>query len=258
MKNEDKCVEHMRTILQSLIAAISLSACTSTQLSEPAPVGPLAGAEQLIVVTTASWDAPDARLSLYERRPASWVPVMRDVPVVVGKNGMGWGRGLPVNLPRKDEDPSKKEGDGRAPAGLFALGTTFGFHDALSGVALPYRRLTPETECVDDVRSRHYNELVERSFGTVDWTSSERMSEVPLYRIGATIQHNAPNAAPGAGSCIFFHVWRESGRGTAGCTAMEEAKLIELLRALKPEKKPILLQVPLPVYNEAKSRYELP
>jgi D-alanyl-D-alanine dipeptidase len=253
----------MRTVTAGLIAALALGACASAPRPSlapppPPPPGPLAEAGQLLVVTTASWDAIEAQLALYERRQGAWVAVMEGVPAVVGRSGLAWGRGLPLDVQQRAGGPIKREGDGKAPAGLFALGTAFGFDAALPWASLPYRQLTPETECIDDARSRHYNAIVERSAVAVDWTSSEKMREEKLYRIGAVIQHNTPEMAPGGGSCIFLHAWRGPGRGTAGCTAMEDARLEELLRALDPRKNPAVLQVPRAVYSELKARYRLP
>lgn len=230
----------MKLILRSSVLALVLSACAHT---------PLTGAgqpKQLLVVLTENWDSVNGTSTLYERQAGAW-QLIATAPVVVGKNGMGWGLGVGVPLPHGTEEPVKKEGDGRAPAGIFRLGPAFGA--ASPGGNWPFRNLKATTECVDDVASRHYNETVENDAVTVDWKSSEKMASEPLYRLGAFVEHNQPKPTVGAGSCIFLHVWREQGRGTAGCTAFEESALRKVLSSLRPEAEPLLIQVPRAVYE---------
>ena len=64
-----------------------------------------------------------------------------------------------------------------------------------------------------------------------------------LYKYGIVVNHN-PNQKPQAGSCIFMHIQSSTGKGTAGCTAMSENKIVKVLKWLKREGKPLLLQLP--------------
>ena len=221
---------------------------------------PLRRSRQLILVTTRDWDSVPGRLRRFERRGpnAAWRPTGGAVPVVVGRKGLGWGAGL---FGAAAGGPTKKEGDGKAPAGLFRLGPAFGFAPAAeaSRLKLPYRPLTPSVECVDDVASRHYNLIVDRDgMKAVDWNSSERMRSVEGYRWGLVVAHNASPPAAGLGSCIFLHVWAGPGQGTAGCTAMEQQSLEELLRWLDPSKRPLLLQLPEAEYARLRGAWRLP
>ena len=92
------------------------------------------------------------------------------VPVVLGKNGLAWGRGL-VEVKTGGES-RKIEGDNKAPAGIFRLGPAFGYaptRDA-AWIRLQYVQLTKQMEGVDDSGSRYYNQLVDRSrVSRVDW-----------------------------------------------------------------------------------------
>lgn len=84
--------------------------------------------------------------------------------MVVGKGGLGWGDGAVAIGGHATADPVKREGDGRSPAGIFGIGSAFGYAaERPTGWALPYLALTPATECVDDRDSKHYNRIVERS-----------------------------------------------------------------------------------------------
>jgi D-alanyl-D-alanine dipeptidase len=227
---------------------------------------------QMIVVTTSDWNAVAGRLQAYERSTPgeAWHPKGKAIAIVVGVHGMGWGLGeLGTGDPklRLASDPVKKEGDGRSPAGVFALGTAFGdAQQALPGLKLPYLHLSPSIECVDDASSKFYNRLVDRSTVTADWNSSEHMRDVgEAYRWGIVVGHNggAQNAegnppVPGVGSCVFLHIWGGPTHGTAGCTAMAQDELERLLTWLDPARKPVLVELPKAVYDRLSSRWKLP
>lgn len=231
-----------------------------------------AHATQMIVVTTSSWNAVDGKLQRYQRRSprARWRQVGASIPVVVGTHGMGWGMGLVAtedDPARAASDPVKREGDGRSPAGVFALGTAFGFAaQPFNGSRLPYLTLTPSIECVDDVSSKYYNRVLDRSTVSPDWNSSEHMLAVgEAYRWGIVVDHNGGAARanenpprPGGGSCIFLHIWSGPGRGTAGCTAMPEENLETLLTWLDPARKPLLVQLPASAYTRLMQPWRLP
>lgn len=141
----------------------------------------LQSATQILVVTTPSWSALQGVLQRYERVQLHerWNPVGSPIIVVVGKNGLGWGVGLVStnNSPaRSPLDPVKKEGDGKAPAGVFQLSTAFGYAaQEQAGWRMPYISLTHSVECVDDTASKFYNRVVDRTPVSPDWNSSEQM-----------------------------------------------------------------------------------
>jgi len=226
---------------------------------------PLRTSTQMIVVTTPDWSTVAGQLQRFERtRPGKhWKAVGSPVTIVVGKSGMAWGAGLAPSdspIPRNLQDPVKKEGDGKSPAGVFRLSTAFGYSaQSLQGLKLPYIPLTPTVECVDDPASRFYNRIVDRAALTPDWNSSEQMaSEGEAYRWGAVIDHNANPAVPGVGSCVFLHIWAGPGLGTAGCTAMPQEQLEPILAWLDPAASPILVQLPQPQYKKLKKPWHLP
>jgi L,D-peptidoglycan transpeptidase YkuD (ErfK/YbiS/YcfS/YnhG family) len=83
------------------------------------------------------------------------------------------------------------------------------------------------------------------------------MRSVDVYKLGLVVGYNR-DALPGAGSCIFMHIWNGPGHGTAGCTAMEEARLKELVSWLNAEEHPVLIQMPEASYRALKSAWGLP
>lgn len=208
---------------------------------------PLAGSRQLVLVVAENWNANQARLRRFERAEpnGAWHPVGDAMPVSLGRNGLAWGRGLHGG--RLSAAPVKAEGDGRAPAGVFSLPQAFAgpSESFWSSSKFPVYRVTPQTVCVDTVASKYYNQMFEENTVAKDWKSEERMLRPDgLYRYGLFVDHNAPNAQPGAGSCIFMHLWRGPGSTTAGCTAMAEPSLLAILDWLDATKKPVLVQLP--------------
>ncbi len=69
------------------------------------------------------------------------------------------------------------------------------------------------------------------------------MAAIPDYGLGIVVAHN-PENSPGAGSCIFLHLWLGERRGTLGCTALRRADLIELVSWLEAKSDPVLIQLP--------------
>lgn len=219
----------------------------------------LAQSKQLLVVFTPSWEAVNGSLQLYQRaqRGARWVRIGKSVPVVVGKNGLGWGNELASN---QWPGPLKKEGDGRSPVGAFSVGPAFGFASAAgASMKLAYFPLTKNSVCIDDERSRYYNQLLDSSLiGKPDWSSAELMRQVPLYKWGAVVQYNTKHPVAGVGSCIFLHSWRKPSKGTAGCVAMMEAQLLAIVTALNPAQKPVIVLLSAPAYQRLKNKWDLP
>jgi D-alanyl-D-alanine dipeptidase len=247
--------------IRSLGLALTLASAALVGGRQPKPADdPLKGSLQILLVVTAGWDAVDGSMQRFERSSvdAAWRTVGPVVPVVVGRSGLAWGSGV-ASLP--GPGPVKREGDGKSPAGVFRLSTAFGqVPDMPSGWQLPYRYLSDDVECVDDARSAFYNRLTTRSAAApADWSSSERMWQEPLYRWGVVVDHNTePHVQAAGGSCIFLHIWRGQGRGTAGCTAMEEPALTATIAWLAPTKAPLLVQLPRGEYEQLKSAWRLP
>ena len=262
-----------RGALALVVAGCAAGASPMTS-SSPAPAGspraevgrapdgesPVADALQIVVVTTPAWDSTSGTLRRYERDSPgqAWRAVGAVVPIVVGRTGLAWDESL---MTSGRAGPVKREGDGRSPAGAFALDTAFGFdiRQIVPWVRLPYVQLRPSTECVDDSRSAHYNTIVDRSsVARVDWSSSERMREIDQYAFGVHVAYNAAPVKAGRGSCIFLHVWGGPASVTAGCTAMEEPHLRELMRWLAPERRPMIVQLPAGELARMRAAWSLP
>jgi D-alanyl-D-alanine dipeptidase len=215
--------------------------------------------QQLIVVTTNDWNDFQGSLQRYEGSAGSWSPVGIAIPIVVGKKGLAWGKG-DKEFPQKSGGV-KREGDLRSPAGWFNLGAAFGYAPAekVSNLRFPYLTVGPQTMCIEDDQSDFYNQIIEEGEVPVDWNSTDHMlRQDDLYEWGVFVEHNFPQAAAQGGSCIFLHVWRSANSGTAGCTAMKKADMIEILHWLDETQNPQLVQMPKKVYREVSEMYDLP
>jgi D-alanyl-D-alanine dipeptidase len=151
----------------------------------------------------------------------------------------------------------KREGDGKSPAGIFRITSLFGYGDFES--KMPYQKADSTVFCVDDATSAHYNRVLSLREVARDWTSAETMRRKDhQYRLGAVVAYNTEPVTPGAGSCIFLHIWRSPGSGTAGCTAMTEVNLLSLVRTLDPANTPTLIQMPEAELQKMRLSYLLP
>jgi len=218
--------------------------------------------KQLIVVMTPSWEASKGALYRFERTESAgdWKLISEPVSIILGRNGLGWGRGL-HQIP-DDSNPVKQEGDGRSPAGLFRLGEAFGFPavEEMGELKIPYRPVTDYLECVDDVASQFYNQLLEKDkVELVDWESSERIYRSPnAYHYSVVVEHNTADIQKEAGSCIFLHCVSVTGDSTAGCTTMDRAEMEKLVYWLDAGAGPLLVQLPSLVYNRLQQDWKLP
>ncbi|HEY6839387.1 MAG TPA: L,D-transpeptidase family protein, partial [Geobacteraceae bacterium] len=178
---------------------------------------------QLVVVARDASVPSGMAARLYEREDTGWRPVGPAFPVAVGRKGLA-----PVG--------EKREGDGRTPSGVFPLERGFGYEPLTT--RLPYIVLTPEMIWIDDPRSERYNVLAEKNDGAGFSYEIMRRAD-DLYKYGVVLEYNTRPVVPGAGSAIFFHIWRGPSSSTAGCVAMSERDMVRLLTWLDPARKPL-------------------
>lgn len=224
------------------------------------PTEKIRTSRQLIIVTTGSWTGVKARLCCFERTDAGWTGQIPPFDAVVGKQGLAWGEPGMI----ADANRVKREGDDKAPAGIFGLPFAMGHAPKPpDNVMFPYEQIQLDMHCIDDAGSAYYNRIVTRSTlgGHTEepWKSSEQLSRLrEEYRWLIVVDYNRQDPRPGAGSCIFIHVWKSPDRGTAGCTAMAEEDLLVLLQWLRNEKKPLLVQLPRAEYEQVWKSWGLP
>lgn len=216
---------------------------------------------QLLAVVSDDWDTFRASLRRYERLPGGpWTEVGVPIDVVLGHAGYGWGRGLHgIGAPQGRSGPAKREGDGRSPAGVFELGPMYGYGSSPPAMtSLSYVEATSSLRCIDDPASLHYNRIVAASDEPKDWNSAEHMLRGDdLYETAIVVHHNTAPPVPGAGSCIFLHVWDGPDVPVRGCTAMAKPALRSLSNWLDPNEG-VLVALPRSEYEALAKAWDLP
>ena len=216
---------------------------------------------QMLLVVVPDWTSTRGMLDRYEREGGDWIRVGTRVPVTIGRSGCGWGAGL---HPAQQDGPRKREGDGRSPAGVFGIGIAFGAEEMLE-TGLRYRQMTSHDWCIDVSGSPLYNRIVDdREVGAAGVRGSTEpmrrdlhLDGDRLYSVGFVIGHNTGCRA-GAGSCIFAHPWKKPGATTAGCTAMDEQHLRDVLAWLVDDACPRLALLPAAEHRRVWQRWKLP
>lgn len=221
---------------------------------------PWSDARQLVLVTTSGWDATQGTLHTYTMTDAGWRAAAPANAVTIGRAGSAWGIGLHPS----QAGPIKKEGDGRSPAGVFHIGTAFGYAQSAK-TALHYTAMSDSDYCIDVNGSPLYNRIVDsRVVGkaAIEGSTEPMRRDIHVngdqrYKIGFVIEHNATGTAA-AGSCIFAHLWKAPGEATSGCTAMDESVMRTLLAWLNPEQHPIFVLLPQQEYARVEEAWKLP
>lgn len=221
---------------------------------------------QAIVGITDGWNNSHVTLSLLEKQAnGKWARVLGPMPGRLGRNGCVWGLGLHTNA-RKTR--IKQEGDGRSPAGIFALGglwvtnKTPVKHDK----RIPLIKVDPHDLWVSDINLPHlYNRYVRLDHpARTAWELKEQMRQTDYpHSIKLLICHNTwetpGRPIVGAGSSIFFHIWRRNGAApTAGCTSMAEPHLRAIISKLRAKSNPVYILLPRQEYGKYRAAWNLP
>lgn len=175
-------------------------------------------AQQVILVTASRLNTIRCKIVCYEKDADGWSEVYT-MAGVIGKNGLS---------------ANRHEGDNTTPIGKFTLGTAFGKYKN-PGTLMPYQVTTPNDVWSYDAST--YNTWV--TDPTIPGEFLLRKDHV--YDYAFAINFNIPERELGKGSAIFFHIWRGSAIGTAGCVATGKKGVLKILKWLNPEKNPVII-----------------
>jgi len=207
----------------------------------------LYSSQQIVLVVSNDFNTSKAKLECFEDGKI----IFKSIEVNLGRNGLGWGRGL-IEFKHQTSEPIKKEGDKKAPIGVFKLTSVFGYKQS-QNLHMPYLHATKNLICVDDSNSKNYNQIIHMP--KVQPKSFEFMKrDDKQYEIGVVVQHNK-NALALKGSCIFLHVYKSKDAGTAGCTSMKFDDMKKISTWLDIDKNPILIQIPKSSISEILKLY---
>jgi L,D-peptidoglycan transpeptidase YkuD (ErfK/YbiS/YcfS/YnhG family) len=167
-------------------------------------------------------------------RPLSSVTVRS----AAGQRTRGWltagGQTIKVALGRGGIRTNKREGDGGTPKGTFRPVRLRWRADRHPRPAtfLPVRAIGPEDAWCEDPTDRHYNQPVRLN----SKQGGDRLRrDDHLYDFIIEIDHNTKPRIAGRGSAVFLHLARENFSPTAGCVAMTQGSMLQLLKRLGPE-----------------------
>lgn len=225
-----------------LAASLVLAAAPVASMVAPrADTGPARfkvprSADQLIVVSSKTDDPSPpgylATLRTYQRADnrSPWRPVFG---AWQAETGVGHLRAV------------RREGDGSTPVGVFGIGPTmYGNKPNPGGLHYAYHRLVCGDWWDEDPYSPRYNRFVHvrcgMTPGFASW-SEALWTETVAYPYFAVVQFNVNPIVGGPdapGSGIYLHSW--VGGATEGCVALPEARLLAVLRWLKPSLHPVI------------------
>ena len=133
---------------------------------------------------------------------------------------------------------NSREGISCTPKGLFSLGFAFGT-DPLTDLSIPYRQLNENCYWVDDPASPVYNQWQETT--EINWNSAEHLIDyASSYHYAVVVNYNCDPIVPGAGSAIFLHC-TAGASSTAGCIAVPDSQMWDILHWLREEDLPLIL-----------------
>lgn len=177
-------------------------------------------AKQLVTVVS---EGCQCKVSAFELSDDNWHECY-SASGIVGKDGVSENSG---------------ENNSCTPKGIFDLGFAFGT-EPLEWLSIEYRQINENCYWVDDPESELYNQWVESN--EVTWNSAEHLIEYPeSYKYAVSINYNMNLVVPYAGSAIFLHCDNENYNYTAGCIAIDESNMLDILKWLNGSKTPKIL-----------------
>lgn len=189
------------------------------------------GCRQLILVVARETDGVQTDTICYQKlADGSWTPVdgLTRMQGWTGRNGI-------LHERKRNSDTS--------PAGLWSLGLAFGNSQKPSGLKMPWRDVTPNTDWVCDENSIYFNTWQERNDPTLTeaWSNDVEHLEdyTDAYAYACVIRYNTPPyTVPERGCAIFFHC---SKGPTGGCIGLPRTDMINTLLWMDPSQNPYIL-----------------
>lgn len=168
------------------------------------------------VVSVVSTGGSNAKMDIYQRTAAGWQPLKTGIPTHVGSAGMA---------------AQAKSGYPATPMGVYSLDSAFGTAPNPGG-GLPYTQVGPNHWWSGDDHSATFNSMQVCQKAQCPFNTSESENlQIPQYKHSVVMGVNK-NKVPGGGSAFFFHT--TDGGPTAGCVAIDDATLVQIIRWLRP------------------------
>ncbi len=171
------------------------------------------------VISVVGVGGSKAKMDVYQRTGVGWQPVAAGIPAWIGAKGMA---------------PETHDGEMKTPMGIFTLDFAFGTAPNPGG-GLPYVQVGPDHWWDGDMKSPTYNTMqvckkAQCPFDTDPASGTENL-QIPQY-VHAVVMGVNKARVPGNGGAFFLHA--TDGGPTAGCVAIDDDKLVEIMRWLRP------------------------
>ena len=176
--------------------------------------GSVGGASQVISVVGVG--GSKAKMDVYQRTAAGWKPIGVGIPAFIGSAGM--------TEQSRDEYPA-------TPMGFFTLDFAFGTAPSPGG-GLPYVQVGPDHWWDGDLASPTYNtmQVCKKAECPFDTSQGENL-QIPQY-VHSVVMGVNKERVPGRGGAFFLHA--TDGGPTAGCVAIDDPTLVEIIQWLQP------------------------
>lgn len=181
--------------------------------------------EQLVVAINNNDSSNKAIVVALEKVNKKWKIKLGPVQASIGRTGFA--------LPGE-----KIEGDGKSPTGIFDLGQLYTY-EASVNTSLPYIQTNSEDKWIDDPNHENYNTHI-RGNTTAKSFEHLKLSSID-YKYCMVIEYNTHPVVKGKGSAIFFHLASPNYDPTAGCVAIQESDMDQILLWLSPNKQKAIL-----------------
>ncbi len=172
------------------------------------------------VISVVGVGGSKAMMDVYQRDATGWQAVAAGIPASIGANGMA---------------AETHDGNMATPMGVFSLDFAFGTAPNPGG-GLQYVQITDNNHWWDgDVKSPTYNTMqvcqkAQCPFNTDPASGTENLN-ISAYKHAVVMGVNKARI-PGNGGAFFVHT--TDGGPTAGCVAIDDAKLVQIMQWLRP------------------------
>ncbi|GAC1406369.1 MAG: L,D-transpeptidase family protein [Mycobacterium sp.] len=209
----------MRRLLALLCAAgIWISAAPTAHADFRPWFAPQVGnATQVISVVGTGGSM--AKMDVFQRSASGWQAVRAGIPTHVGENGFA---------------AQSHDGNMATPLGIYTLDFAFGTAPNPGG-GLQYVQVGPDHWWDGDPKSPTYNTMqmckkAQCPFDTSPDGGTENL-DIPEYKHAVVMGVNKARV-PGNGGAFFMHT--TDGGPTAGCVAIDDGTLVDIMRWLQP------------------------
>ena len=204
-------------------------------ITTPAPASPfpvpvtVGNATQVITVKARG---TDATVQLWQKTGTTWTSTYTTVNGRIGANGTTNGT-------------TRVQGTDTTPTGTYTITQGFGV-GANPGTKMPYHVVTSQDWWDEDPTSAYYNTMRTAAQGGFHLTQdgpdgSEQLIDYPVqYHNALVINFNMNPTVHTRGAGIFLHDLGPEAGPTAGCVALPEAVMTDIIRWINPADHPVI------------------